>query len=221
MGLTRKVLAVFAVTCLAQSACVFAQSLVSTYINVTSIPSKPMFDAMRACIHSSTWKRLKGPFTRCNAGLHASIWTFVYATHAQPPPRHYRKTHASRDVSFDSGIVALETDLNMSAYASTVAELQRSISQTNLLCYAGYAGGDNILYDNYNAEMITKRSAQMYCQTGAPSFPVVEATIAGAHAVRTHVHTVLGHAHSYMCSNSFVLTAGYDGGRAYLLSACQ
>ena len=50
---------------------------------------------------------------------------------------------------------------------------------------AGYAGGDNILYDNYNAEMITKRSAQMYCQTGSPSFPVVEATIAKAHAVRT------------------------------------
>lgn len=56
---------------------------------------------------------------------------------------------------------------------------------------AGYAGGNNILYDNYNAEMITKRSAQMYCQTGAPSFPVVEATIAGAHAVSTRCIVLL------------------------------
>ncbi|DBA85173.1 TPA: hypothetical protein ACH3X2_005886 [Trebouxia sp. C0005] len=29
--------------------------------------------------------------------------------------------------------------------------------------------------------MITKKSAQMYCQTGSPSFPVVEATIQSAH----------------------------------------
>ncbi|KAL3161962.1 hypothetical protein ABBQ38_009042 [Trebouxia sp. C0009 RCD-2024] len=43
------------------------------------------------------------------------------------------------------------------------------------------AGGNNFLYDNYNAEMITKRSAQMYCQTGAPAFPVVETTIQAAH----------------------------------------
>ena len=48
---------------------------------------------------------------------------------------------------------------------------------------AVYAGGNNFLYDNHNAEMITKKSAQMYCATGAPSFPVVDATIQGAHDV--------------------------------------
>ncbi len=31
--------------------------------------------------------------------------------------------------------------------------------------------------------MITKKSAQMYCQTGSPSFPVVEANIQSAHNV--------------------------------------
>ncbi|KAL3141374.1 hypothetical protein ABBQ32_004954 [Trebouxia sp. C0010 RCD-2024] len=46
---------------------------------------------------------------------------------------------------------------------------------------SGSAGGNNFLYDNYNAEMITKRSAQLYCQTGAPAFPVVETTIQSAH----------------------------------------
>ena len=70
------------------------------------------------------------------------------------------------------------------------AETLQSSNETGMFT-AGYAGGDNILYDNYNAEMITKRSAQMYCQTGAPSFPVVEATIAGAHAVRTHIRNAL------------------------------
>ena len=57
---------------------------------------------------------------------------------------------------------------------------------TDLACRcAGADGGNNFLYDNYNAEMITKRSAQMYCQTGAPSFPVVEATITSAHEVKS------------------------------------
>ncbi len=59
----------------------------------------------------------------------------------------------------------------------------RSFSRTRLVVFAAYAGGNNFLYDNYNAEMITKKSAQMYCQTGAPSFPVVEATIQSAHEV--------------------------------------
>lgn len=57
---------------------------------------------------------------------------------------------------------------------------------------AAYAGGNNFLYDNYNAEMITKHSAQMYCQTGATSFPVVEATIQGAHNV-SHAAVALRH----------------------------
>ncbi|KAL0042039.1 hypothetical protein WJX77_001435 [Trebouxia sp. C0004] len=51
----------------------------------------------------------------------------------------------------------------------------------NVSTTPAYAGGNNFLYDNYNAEMITKKSAQMYCQTGAPSFPVIEATIQSAH----------------------------------------
>ncbi|KAA6414342.1 MAG: hypothetical protein FRX49_13713, partial [Trebouxia sp. A1-2] len=51
----------------------------------------------------------------------------------------------------------------------------------NVSTIPAYAGGNNFLFDNYNAEMITKKSAQMYCQTGSPSFPVVEATIQSAH----------------------------------------
>ena len=48
MGLTRKAFALLAVTFLAQNAGVSAQSLVSTYINVTGIPSKPTRVGMHA-----------------------------------------------------------------------------------------------------------------------------------------------------------------------------
>lgn len=216
MGLTRKVLAVLAVTFLAQRACVLAQSLVSTYINVTSIPSKPMFDAMQyVCTRQpgSTRKRLSHPaIPACihpyglsymprmlNHHLGTIVKRMLHAMCRIVRQRHRRTGDEPQHVC-------------MCINRCRAAEVH--FSNDSAVFYAGYAGGDNILYDNYNAEMITKRSAQMYCQTGAPSFPVVEATIAGAHAVRTHVHTVLGHAHSYMCSNSFVLTAGYVGGRA-------
>ena len=70
------------------------------------------------------------------------------------------------------------------------AELRRP-STDRYICCAAYAGGNNFLFDNYNAEMITKKSAQMYCQTGSPSFPVVEATIQSAHNV---FHDSLAHA---------------------------
>lgn len=92
-----------------------------------------------------------------------------------------------------------------------ISRLQRSflLEERGETYPAGYAGGENILYDNYNSQMITKRSAQMYCQTGAPSFPVVEATIAKAHAVSClPISTLtLQRLIAYsLCSSSIVVT---------------
>ena len=41
-----------------------------------------------------------------------------------------------------------------------------------------------MLYNGYTTLQVTKQQAQTYCNTGAPSFPVVDATIDDVHSVR-------------------------------------
>ena len=41
-----------------------------------------------------------------------------------------------------------------------------------------------MLYNGYTTMQLTKQQAQTYCNTGAPAFPVVDATIDDVHSVR-------------------------------------
>ena len=48
----------------------------------------------------------------------------------------------------------------------------------------GNAGPPQVLYNGYTTMQLTKQQAQTYCNTGAPAFPVVDATIDDVHSVR-------------------------------------
>ena len=175
---------------------------VSTFINVSTIPGD--WRSLTCTSHAFDCPGcLCGQQLRITALAHAHLTAHmphIYSIQSTSPLKHYEyELYCFLTVQHTARVIRHSASLGSSSsraadfahvhiYASQAEALQlaaelRRPSTDPYICCAAYAGGNNFLFDNYNAEMITKKSAQMYCQTGSPSFPVVEATIQSAHNV--------------------------------------
>ena len=81
-----------------------------------------------------------------------------------------------------------------------------------------------MLYSGYTTYQLTKSQAQSYCNTGAPAFPVADATIDDVHSVRLLTACVSQqkwHLSPDPCGEPAMCTlSGLHGGPAAQLQRC-